>query len=289
MAELQETQLRFSNPMRFVFDQLLYLVPVVFVWICGLVWLFKRKEWRFLGWTYFFVIALLVIGRGKSYYSMGIYPMLLAAGGVSLERWTEARRWVRLAFIVLIVALTVPFIPLLLPIWKPEKLATFYRENKLDKTGLLKWEDQQNHPLPQDFADMLGWKELTEKTETFFKSLPDSAKANTFINPDNYGEAGAFKYYGKDDTFKSRTVTGNGSFILWLPDSLPFKNVIFTGDELPDWGFFKHFEKSTAIDSVTNRLSRQFGEKIFYFQNIDTTGLRMITERVTFLKKEFRR
>jgi len=289
MQELQQTQLQFLNPFDFIKDQLLYLLPVVFVWIAGLIWLFKKRQWGFLGWTYFFVIALLIIGRGKSYYSMGIYPVLLAAGGVTLEQWTESKRWLRPTFAIVILALTIPFIPLLLPIWKPEKLAKFYRENKIDKTGLLKWEDQQNHPLPQDFADMLGWKELTEKTEAFFMSLPDSTKANTFVNPDNYGEAGAFKFYGKDDSFKSRTVTGNGSFILWLPDSLSFRNVIFTGSEMPDWGFFKHFEKSITIDSVTNRLSRQFGEKIFYFQNIDTTGLRMLTERVTYLKTEFAR
>jgi len=289
MEELQATQLRFSSPLAFLADQLLYLVPVVFVWLSGLVWLLRRKEWSFLGWTYFLLVALLLAGRGKSYYSMGIYPMLLAAGGVSLESWTETRRSLRLAFTILIAALTVPFVPLLLPIWKPEKLAAFYRENNLEKTGLLKWEDQRNHPLPQDFADMLGWKELTEKTEAFFKSLPDSAKASTFVNPDNYGQAGAFKYYGKEDLFKKRTFTGNGSFILWLPDSLTFKNVLFTGSEMTDFGFSKHFEKATLVDSVTNKLSRQFGDKIFYFQNIDTAGLRMLSERVSFLKREFGR
>ena len=63
----------------------------------------------------------------------------------------------------LIVVLTLPFIPLLLPVWKPDKLAAFYKKNGVDKIGLLKWEDQRDHPLPQDFADMLGWKELTGK------------------------------------------------------------------------------------------------------------------------------
>lgn len=289
MQELQETQLQFSNPIGFLVDQLLYLIPVVFVWITGLVWLFKQKEWRFLGWSYFLVIALLILGRGKSYYSMGIYPMLLAAGGVSLENWTIRKKWLRPALTVLAIALTIPFIPMLLPIWKPEKLAAFYKKNNIEKTGLLKWEDQQNHPLPQDFADMLGWKELTKKTEAFFNSLPDSTKANTIINCDNYGQAGAFQFYGKGDSFKRKTITGNGSFLLWLPDHLVFKNVIFTGRERPDEGFFQHFEKTTVIDSVVNQLSRQYGEKIFYFQNIDTTGLKLVAERVRQLKKEFAR
>jgi hypothetical protein len=154
---------------------------------------------------------------------------------------------------------------------------------------LLKWEDQRDHPLPQDFADMLGWKELTKKTETFFNSLPDSTKAATIINCDNYGQAGAFKYYGRGDSFKNKTVTGNGSFLLWLPREVHFRHIIFTGEERPEGDIFKHFEKTTVIDSVTNALSRQYGDKIFYFQNIDSTGIRLVMERIQHLKQEFNR
>ena len=46
MQELQETQLQFLSPVDFIKDQLLYLVPVVFIWIAGLIWLFKNKQWR---------------------------------------------------------------------------------------------------------------------------------------------------------------------------------------------------------------------------------------------------
>lgn len=51
--------------------------------------------------------------------------------------------------------LFVPLIPVLLPVWKPEQLSAYYLKTGFDKTGILKWEDLQNHPLPQDFADML--------------------------------------------------------------------------------------------------------------------------------------
>ena len=76
----------------------------------------------------------------------------------------------------LVIGLTIPFFPVGFPMMSPEKLATFYKEKGIDKTGLLKWEDQKDHELPMDFADMLGWKEITEKTEKFFNSLPDSVK-----------------------------------------------------------------------------------------------------------------
>ena len=116
MRELQETQLKFLSPVGFLTDQLLYLVPVAFVWIRGLIWLFQQKQWRFLGWTYFFIITLLVLGRGKSYYSMGIYPMLLGAGGVALEQLSEKRKWSRPLYILVIVTVNLILIPALLPI-----------------------------------------------------------------------------------------------------------------------------------------------------------------------------
>jgi len=37
----------------------------------------------------------------------------------------------------------------------------------MENTGAFKWEDQEYHPLPQDFSDMLGWKEITEKRPAF--------------------------------------------------------------------------------------------------------------------------
>lgn len=171
MRELQQTQLKFSNPLGFLTDQLLYLLPVVFIWIAGLTWLFRQKEWRFLGWTYVFVIALLILGRGKSYYSMGIYPMLLGIGGMVIERATVKRKWSRLLYVSLIVILNLVFIPTLLPVWEPGKLSAFYKKYKIEKTGLLKWEDQQNHALPQDFSDMLGWEEMAEKVAKAYNQL----------------------------------------------------------------------------------------------------------------------
>ncbi|KKX47100.1 hypothetical protein L950_0228290 [Sphingobacterium sp. IITKGP-BTPF85] len=32
---------------------------------------------------------------------------------------------------------------------------------------MLTWEDGKEHQLPQDFADMLGWKELAKKWIVF--------------------------------------------------------------------------------------------------------------------------
>ncbi|MBM3415309.1 MAG: hypothetical protein FJY20_02460 [Bacteroidetes bacterium] len=291
MKELRETQLQFLNPVDFIKDQLLFLIPVVFVWITGLVWLFKNRQWRFLFFTYFFVILLLLLGRGKSYYSLGIYPALLAAGAVTMEKWSAAKQWLRYAMVVLILTITLPFLSLLLPVWKPDKLAAFYKKYDIAKTGLLTWEDGQEHSLPMDFADMLGWKELTEKAEVFYHSLPDTTVSNTIIYCRNYGQAGALKYYGEDEWFKASTITDNGSFLLWIPGRLGFRNLLFIGNRMPDKDdeVFQHFEKATVIDSVTNKFSRQYRDKNIFFENIDSAGLQLTRKIAEDMKAEFKR
>jgi 4-amino-4-deoxy-L-arabinose transferase-like glycosyltransferase len=291
MQELQETQLQFLNPLDFIKDQLLYLLPFLFIWITGLIWLLRNKQWRFLFLTYFLVIIFLLLGRGKSYYSMGIYPVLLAAGAVAWEKITFKKQWLRWGVIIFIAILTIPFIPILLPIWKPEKLATFYKKYQIEKIGILRWEDQQNHPLPQDFADMLGWKELTQKTEKFFNTLPTATQADVVIYCRHYGQAGSLKFYGKESYFTQKVFSDNGSFLLWISNRLWFKHLIFIGRRMPgsDDEVFQHFNSVRIVDSVTNLYSRQYGDKIIFFQNIDSAGLKLAREGLKEMKREFQR
>lgn len=291
MRELRETQLQYLNASDFIKDQFLMTIPVVLIWMAGLLWLLKHWEFRFLVLTYLFVIILLITGGGKSYYSLGIYPMLLAAGGAAWQQWTNRRKWPKPVLISLILLLSILFIPLLLPVWKPEKLAKFYKKFGIDKTGILRWEDLKDHELPQDFADMLGWKELSGKTEKFFNTLPDSTKSNTIIYCRNYGQAGSLKFYGKDDYFKDKVISDNGSFLLWISDRLWFKHLIFIGRRMPDKDdeVFQHFEKTTIVDSVKDKYSRQLGDKIIFFENIDSTGLRLARDGIKEMKSKFHR
>ncbi len=291
MEELQETQLRYLNPADFIKDQFLMLIPVTFIWIAGLVWSLGNKKFRILGIIYLAVIILLIAGSGKSYYSLGVYPMLLAAGAAAIERWTQKRSGTRYALVLLVLALQVPFIPLLLPVWPPAKLAAFYEKYGIGKTGLLRWEDQQDHPLPQDFADMLGWKELSQKTESFYQSLPDTVRRNTIIFGRHYGHAGSLTYYGKDPAFRSRVLTDNGSFLLWIPENLEFSHIILIARNKPDAEdeVFNHFERVSLIDSVTHPYSRQRGDKIFFFENADTAAYRLAKEGLKEMKSRFSR
>jgi hypothetical protein len=274
MEELQETQLQFLNPLDFIKDQVLYFLPALVVWICGLVWSFRHPQWRFLFFSYFLVILLLLAGRGKSYYSLGIYPVLFAAGAASLERFSANRVWIRYALPAIFAGITIPFINVMLPVSSPEVLARSYQKQGTEKLGVLKWEDQRNHLLPQDFADMLGWEELTRKAETYYSLLPDSMRNHTVVYCRTYGQAGALKYFARRQEFRGKIFSDNGSFLLWIPDTLRFRHLLFVGRRVPgkDDLVFQHFQSALLIDSVSNIYSRQLGDKIVFFRDADDSA-----------------
>jgi len=282
MEELRETQLKYVNKMDFIKEQFLMTLPVLFVWIGGLIWLLKNAAWRFLGYTYFFVILLLILGSGKSYYALGIYPMLFAAGAVAWQQWTVKLKWLQPVLMIIIIGMTRLILPMALPIYEPTKLAAVYKKYNIKH----KWEDQQEHPLPQDFADMLGWKELTAKAASFFNSLPDSVKNNTNIYCGNYGQAGALQFYEKDELFKKKVMSFNGSFLLWIPGNIRFKNLLLISEQMPgnDEELFQHFKRTTLVDSVTNTYSRQLGNKIIFYEQADEKANELFY--TAFMKKK---
>jgi len=129
---------------------------------------------------------------------------------------------------------------------------------------MLRWEDGKDHSLPQDFADMLGWKELAQKVDSIYLSLPN--KNNTLILCDNYGQAGAINFY---TNHKLRAVSFNADYIDWFDLSKKYENLIRVKEaedesvELQETSPF--FQKSTLADSITNQYARELGTGIFVF------------------------
>src|SRR5690606_36715059 len=114
------------------------------------------------------------------------------------------------------------------------------------------WEDGQNHLIPQDFADMLGWKELAFKVDHIYSTIPDPD--HTLVLCDNYGQAGAINYY---TTKGIRAVSFNADYINWFDLSQPYTHLIRVKngwekeEEMLETGPL--FETAIVADSVTNR------------------------------------
>ncbi|MEO7801630.1 MAG: glycosyltransferase family 39 protein, partial [Ginsengibacter sp.] len=238
MRELKETQLQYVSPVRFLIDQIVMNFPCFFVWMAGLFCLlFVRTftPFKAIGFAYVFLIVLLIVLHGKNYYALAIYPILFAFGAAYLEKLLVDKRYsLRYVAIVLPFILGLPLMPVLLPMAKPETLANYYQKIGIGKTGVLKWEDQKDHELPQDFGDMLGWRELSNKAEHVYYLLSPEQRSQTIIFCGSYGQAGALKYYGNSPEFRKKIISENGSNRLWIPQNLVFKNLLLIDDEMPD-------------------------------------------------------
>ena len=271
MKELQEKQLQYVNPWNFLLDQLLMFLSCFYIWLSGLLFVGATKRGRdylFFCWTYIFLIILLLAFRGKSYYPQAIYATLFAFGSYRLEALTVGRfKKVRYVFIIISLGIGLFTTPISLPIFSPQKLADYYKKMNLGKSGVLKWEDQKNHLLPMDFADMLGWKEMTQKTAIAYQHLDSIEKRHCILFCDNYGEAGAVNYYGKNYKLPE-ALSDDASFLYWIPDSLQIDNMILVTDDKEEMqhSFIRNFTSAVVADSITYPYAREKGSLIIVFK-----------------------
>ena len=293
MKELQQTQLQFISPADFLKDQLLMNLPCFFIWLAGLWFVgftYKGKEYRFIGWAYIIVIILFLITHGKNYYTLGVYPALFAFGAYHLEQFTLVKRKVlKYIFVLFPLALGVLFIPLSLPVFRPEKLEAFYKKTNMAKSGALKWEDLKDHPLPQDFSDMLGWEEMAQKVSAAYEKLDSAEKKQTILFCDNYGMAGAVNFYATKYHLP-QAYSDNASFLYWLPDSVHIHNLILVTDDQNEMqhDFIKNFSSALLNDSVTNFYAREKGDLIITLKNANDDFNNFFKEKIEKDKAAFK-
>ena len=268
MAELERTQLVNVDRSAFLSEQLVFPGMASVLTVAGLIWLFLgRKAWRyrFLGTTVVIVIAALMLMRGKSYYTMGVFPFLIAAGAVSWEM-TLKKTFSRITLILLLVLLTIPSLPIGIPLFGQDKLASYFGKlsNDYGMDFLCRFEDGSIHPLPQDYADMLGWEELTGIAAKAWDMIED--KNTAFIYCENYGYAGAVTIIGKKFGLPE-AVSFNESFRYWIP--LVFNpditSAVYINSEIGD-DVGQIFGKITKVGSISNPLSREYGTSVWLLE-----------------------
>ncbi len=174
MEALNDSQLVHIDRGQFLADQLLMVYATLLLVLPGLYFLLRNEKYRSVAITAIFSVVLLCLVRGKSYYTAGIFPVLLAAGAVWWEN-TVARPFGRALLPALMTLAVVPLLPFGLPIFKVEGLVAYF--DTLDKDYDIdagrRYEDGTIHPLPQDYADMLGWDELARIVQRAYQQTGD--------------------------------------------------------------------------------------------------------------------
>jgi hypothetical protein len=262
MRELHETQLRKIPRIDFLREQIYLFSGGLLLIGAALISIFTIsvfRKYKLLAYSFGLTLLMFFLLRAKGYYAYGLYPILFAFGAVYWERlFSNRKAWLRPLPFIFILIMFIPLYNSALPIKKPEAFFDITRFNKLNSKYT--WEDGKEHLIPQDFADMLSWKELADKVEAVYATLPD--KNGTLIIADNYGQAGAINYYSGMET---DAVSFNADYINWFELKKPIKSVVYVitkGDRMPTKFLFL-FQHLDYKAEIKNKYAREYGTKIY--------------------------
>jgi hypothetical protein len=205
-------------PGPFVLQQAMMLNPFSApLWIAGLIWLFTKREYRVLAWTYVILLALFIRLEAKDYYLAPIYPVLFAAGAVLVTK----KRIAAIAVAALIVIGGFIAAPLALPVLPPEQYLAYQR-----RLGIKPQAAEVSHTseMPQIFSDQFGWEEMVRQVAAYYHSLPEEERKKTAIYTNNYGQAGAIDFYGPKYGLPN-AISGHQNYFFWGPRG-------FTGESM---------------------------------------------------------
>lgn len=215
----------------FVGGQVLLLGPLAApIWLTGVFYLLfaeQMRSFRVLGILLVIAYAIFIAGQGKSYYFAPLYPLGFAAGALALERLRAVPRWRWLGpiAIVLVSVSGLLLFPLSVPLLSPESLIRYAKT-----IGISAPQDERHEAgqLPPHFADRFGWPEMAATVALVYRSLSDEDKADCAIFADNYGEAAAVDFFGKELGLPP-AISSHNSYWLWGPGNASGKCVIAIG------------------------------------------------------------
>jgi hypothetical protein len=244
------------GPLAFIKQQILTIDPVLFlVALLGCGWLLWVKRWRMLGLTFIIFFVTMEFAHAKEYYLFPIYPMVLAAGVVAIERCLAPRvSWFRAAVVAIVLLGTLPMLPLDTWMLSPEHFLAYAQA-----IGFKPAKDEVNHQglLPQPLGDQFGWPEMVREVAGIYNSLPPDERAKTGILAGNYGEAGAIDTFGPKLGLP-RAYSRHQNYWYWGPPAEHYENLIFLQFSLKDvqdnctsWQAFDHNERFSMAEENT--------------------------------------
>lgn len=157
-------------------------------------------------------MAAMIALHAKPYYPVGAYPLLFAAGAVTIEAAIRhaAARGAITAAIALFAAIAVPFAVPILPV---ERFAAY--QTVIGIAPKIQ-EKRALGVLPQHYADMFGWTELAQLVGRAYQSLPEEERRQAVFLANNYGEAAAIDVLGAPWHLPP-AISAHNQYFLWGP------------------------------------------------------------------------
>jgi 4-amino-4-deoxy-L-arabinose transferase-like glycosyltransferase len=206
-----------ASPGLFLFQQLLLTNLFAWpIWVAGLIALLRGGAARFLGYAYIVLIAIMIALHAKHYYPADVYPILMAAGGVAIEGWIGLPA-LRYAIATVVVAAWLFFAPFSLPVLSEPAMvrySAFVGQLLHIRRSAMATEHHRSSALPEDWADMHGWPELTATIANVYRSLTPAERAQVVVVASNYGEAAAVDFFGGAYGLPP-AISGHNNYWLW--------------------------------------------------------------------------
>ncbi|MBK0382006.1 glycosyltransferase family 39 protein [Pedobacter sp. SD-b] len=279
MKTLARTQLENVSRIDFVLEQVKFFFGAIPFWFGGLlaiVFYKPFKPYKIVAFAYLSTILLFIYLHGKAYYAVGLYPILFAFGAIYLDQLLSSKKtaWIKPTLVIFNIALIAYFSQKIFPILSPPQIVN--RSNFGGKFGTHKWEDGKEHPIEQDFADMIGWTEMANKTDSAFLKIHKTERKNLLVLTENYGQTGAINYYSKNI---KNAVCYSLDYIKYFPHLNHLKHLIFIG-ETPYPSLIAHFKSNVKIGEINNKYAREKGAVIYLFSYPDQYIIKKLQMRL---------
>jgi len=228
------------TPLSFAAGNAILMNPITLpLWIAGAVWLLMKPHYRWLGIAFVGLFVFLIVMKGKIYYFSPMMPVALAAGAIAITRF-------RRTYLALIVVTGAIILPLAIPILPVE---TFIKYEQSLPIGAPKTESHKMGPLPQLYADMFGWEQMTEVVARAYNRLSPAERAKCAIFGQNYGQAGAIDFFGPRYGLP-HAISGHQNYWIWGPDGYDGSVLIVMDDDKETLEkLFDHVEEVGVVDN----------------------------------------
>ena len=248
------------GPLDFFLQQLLVLNPInALIWLTGLFALLfsgRLRPYRVLGWSYLVAYTAFYLQHGKNYYLSPIYPMLLAAGALVIERAIdrpESARprapWLKPVMLIVLLVNGAYTAPIVVPVLSPEHFLEYAKT--LPFKLPVNEHSHTRAALPQWYSDQFGWKEIADAAALAWSRVPEGERKDCGIFAQDYGQAGAIDFFGRSQGLPP-ALSGDRSYFLWGPRGYSGDCLIVLGDTpsqaanpFSAGGIYRHFNRQS--------------------------------------------
>jgi hypothetical protein len=178
------------------------------VWLIGLYSFLRDRRLRMAAFMYLVPLLVFWVNQGRFYYVAEAYPLLLAMGAVTSERWlARIPRWSQFAVEAVFFAGLFFIGGFFFAGWVP-----------LASSGPLR-DFAFNHS--DDLREEVGWDDLVKTVASIRDSLPPNQQASLGITVGNYGEQGAIEMLGPAYQLPPPISTTNSAWLRGYPTPQP--------------------------------------------------------------------